>query len=204
MTDGALVQRLARVDGTLLKPDRPMTPVDAMFGTLAGAARGQPDYAKGARLWATHATVAPEDAALAPELATAPTRRLVSHSAVDATLHQTVPTALAALHDYHLQYIVVAVNNTSPWKLSAGDLYPAPPTGAQLFYRSTQAPHCVQGTDPVAQGCLTPAAAAGELMDTSANALPCRSPGHCVQNLGVWQVSAAVGEGSRPTVLTFH
>ena len=62
MTNGTLLRRLARADGILLKPDRPLAPLDLMFGSvLGGVSHALPQYMQGARAWMTHATVAPED-----------------------------------------------------------------------------------------------------------------------------------------------
>ena len=46
------------------------------------------------RAWCTHVTCAPESPE-APEVTTAPTRRLVSHVGYDATLRQRAPDSLA-------------------------------------------------------------------------------------------------------------
>ena len=77
-------------------------------------------YSGGARLGQTHATVYPEDAARAPELAVAPTRRLVSHAGVDATERRSVPEALAASPGHLLQHLVVSVDQPSPFALTLG------------------------------------------------------------------------------------
>ena len=70
-------------------------PLRAMPGLCTAAQEKQgPSASCGARLWQTHATVFAEDAAKAPELATTPTRRLVSHAGVDATAQATVTKAL--------------------------------------------------------------------------------------------------------------
>ena len=133
MVNATLVRRLARADGILLRPDRPMAPVDAMFGSLVGGSvRAMPGLCThaqetgpnaanascGARLWQTHATVYPEDATKAPELAVAPTRRLVSHAGVDATDQSSVPEALAASDGRHLlSHLVVSVDQPDSFKL---------------------------------------------------------------------------------------
>lgn len=192
MTNATLVRRMARADGILLKPDRPLMPMDAMFAGIVGAARALPDYHLGARLWHTHATVAREDPTTAPELATAPTRRLVSHMGFSATLHATVPAAVAAQASPALQYVVVAVNNTTPFRLVATDLYPQPPAGATFLYRSAHAPPCANDTDPLASGCLVAADDTGRLMDTSTAKAGCAGPGLCDQQLAVWQVSFGI------------
>ena len=82
MTNASLVRKLARSDGVLVRPDRPLAPMDAMWGMLLGNRSGRampglctpaqdaqgPKAACGARLWQTHATVAVEDVEKAPEL----------------------------------------------------------------------------------------------------------------------------------------
>jgi hypothetical protein len=179
MVNASLVRRLARADGILLRPDRPLAPLDVMFGGLLGEAtvRAMPGLctpaqerspnaekeACGARLWQTHATVFPEVSAKArekhrpslrshimvslmnpdhlprqardrcedrnlnplrffraqaPELATAPTRRLVSHGGVDATDQNTVPAALEASAGRSLvQHLVVSVDQPSSFSV---------------------------------------------------------------------------------------
>jgi hypothetical protein len=80
------LRRLARRDGTLLKADRPLAPMDLMIAgslddgrRIANASRALPGYAQGARAWATHVTCGPESD-FAPEVAAQPTRDLVSHT----------------------------------------------------------------------------------------------------------------------------
>ena len=132
----------------------------------------------GSRLWQTHATVWTEDPAKAPELATAPTRRLVSHAGVDATDQASVPAALATAAAgsggggrFLLQHIVVSVDQPESFDLQAGDLYPLPPAlnRSVVFVRSATdgGERCVAGTDALASGCVTlvdvAAAAAAEV-----------------------------------------
>ena len=147
MTNGTLVRRLARADGILLRPDRPLAPMDTMFSGLllnasGAAARAMPglctpeqekgpnaDMANcGARLWQTHASVFPEDTAHAPELSRTPTRKLVSHAGVDATAHVTVEAAMAAQPRKLVQHLVRSVdqNDAAGFHVQLGDLYPAP------------------------------------------------------------------------------
>lgn len=195
MTNGTLIRRLARADGMLLKPDRPLAPMDLMFSILAPhAARTYPDYWQGGRLWSTHATVAPENTQQAPELASRPTRRLVSHTGVDLTLHATVPQALANLTAdgfASLMYVVVAVNSTTSFALQAADLYPAVDVKQQLvLWRSANAPVCTNGSDPVASGCVT--SGSQQLMDASGDKSTCPPAGRCEQQWAVWQVSWAM------------
>ena len=49
MTNGTLVRRLARADGILLRPDRPMAPMDAMFGSLLDGIDGVGGVAGGGK-----------------------------------------------------------------------------------------------------------------------------------------------------------
>lgn len=176
-TNATVIKRLARADGILLKPDVPMKPMDVMWGsllkdTLTNSLRKMPYYCSaaqetqgadascGARLWQTHASVAPENKANAPELATAPTRKLVSHASVDAADQATVPDAMASLGsgsgsgvsnpnpnqnpsgNYLLQHLVVSVDQADNFAVKLSDLYPLPvgsrdPAASKLiFYRS--------------------------------------------------------------------
>lgn len=186
MVNATLVHRLARADGILLRPDRPLAPVDVMFGALLGSTQQRsmpglctpaeekaPDAPRsqkcGSRLWQTHATVWTEDPAKAPELATAPTRRLVSHAGVDATAQASVPAALATAvgavgsgggGEFLLQHIVVSVDQPESFDLQVGDLYPPlPPTlnKSVVLVRSATdgGKQCVAGTDAIASGCVT-------------------------------------------------
>ena len=177
MVNSTLVHRLARADGILLRPDRPLAPVDVMFGGLLGddvrsmpglctvtQERG-PDASNascGARLWQTHATVFSENSSKAPELATAPTRVLVSHGGVDATEQRSVPAALAHVGSarHLLQHLVVSVDQPNSFQLQPIDLYPLPVNTSgvpvQIFWRSAAdgGKPCVAGTDAVASGCV--------------------------------------------------
>lgn len=191
MTNVSLVKKLARQDGILLKPDRPMTPMDCMFGAVIGVKRGLPDYAKGGRLWATHSSVAVENATTAPELATNPTRRLVSHQGVDNTLHQTIANALSGTR-FFLQYLVVAVDVKTSFVVVDSDLYPTPSAVGQeiLFYRGVSQKKCVDGQDAVASGCVNAVKAAGQLMDAAGDKMACEASGQCLHTVAAWQVFA--------------
>lgn len=180
MTNKTLVTRLARADGTLLRPDKPLAPLDVQFASLLGNANGTrampglctpaqeaqgPTAKCGARLWQTHSTVAVEDASRAPELATAPTRRLVSHSGVDATAQATVPAALADnTGKYLLQYLVVSVDQPDHFMVQMSDLYPLPiSSGGSIpakvaFIRPATIEgetKCTAGKDAMASGCVS-------------------------------------------------
>ena len=133
--------------------------VDYRVG-LVTALVGRRGLPNGARLWMTHATVAAEDPAC-PELVTTPTRRLVSHTGVDATRVRTVPAALRS-QPMLLQWAVVAVDVPSTFGVVAGDLYPSPRGDAvraeTLLVRNWHGPACIDGADAVASGCVEEAA----------------------------------------------
>ena len=229
MVNSTLVKRLARADGILLRPDRPLAPMDVMFGALLGeGVRAMPGLCTpaqereganascGARLWQTHATVAPEVSAKAPELATAPTRRLVSHGGIDATDLSTVPSALeASAGRFLMQHLVVSVDQPSSFSVLARDLYPLPvnSTGGarpNVFFRSAAdgGKPCVAGTDAVASGCVglvsgvelstplfdvsTAGTSCSQLPYTGAPTQPPGLPGgpNCLHEVGVWQAWA--------------
>jgi hypothetical protein len=224
MVNKTLLRRLARADGILLRPDRPMAPIDAMFGGLLGGvdARSMPGLCTiaqetqpsaenarcGARLWQTHATVYPEDPTKAPELATAPTRRLVSHTGVDATEQKALPEALMESKGRHLlQHLVVSVDQPESFKLQALDLYPLPPPTTQIFWRKANdgGAACTAGSDAVASGCVsghvTVKTATTELFDVTTASFRCSQPPYaggilpagpnCLHAVGVWQVWTA-------------
>lgn len=186
MTNRTLVRRLARNDGVLLKPDRPLAPMDLMLGSFTNASRALPAGVKvGARAWSTHVTCAPESPD-APEVTKAPTRRLTSHVGYDATLRQRVPDALA-MHRHAIQWLVVGINTTTvPFGIRRNDLYPLPAPSSHLavrtFYRAT----CVTGIDPFAaetdRGCLelrTGDVEEEALFDIAASPAPCPGVGLC-------------------------
>ena len=216
MVNATLVRRLARADGILLKPDRPLAPMDAQFGGLLppGTARAMPGLCTvtqeggphpevaqcGARLWQTHATIYPEDTARAPELVTEPIRRLVSHPGVDATLRRTVPEALAAAgpRGYLMQQLVVSVDQHDSFALVAQDLYPAPPAQSLVFWRphTDGGPPCVAGADALQSGCVSASAANGTLFDVTTGGSGCSQPPYpggflpagpnCLHAVGLW------------------
>ena len=214
MVNATLVRRLARADGVLLRPDRPMAPMDVMWGGLLGGVRAMPGLCTpsqdahptpscGARLWQTHATVWAEVGARAPELATAPTRRLVSHGGVDATDQSSVPAALAAGSPFLLQHLIVSVDQPASFKLRARDLYPLPSgNSTQLFWRSATdgGRKCVAGADAVASGCVglvpsmeldtplfdvTTAGTSCSQLPYAGGVLPAGP--NCLHEVGVWQ-----------------
>ena len=181
MTNRTLVRRLARTDGVLLKPDRPLAPMDLMLGAFTNASRALPAGVQvGARAWSTHVTCAPESPD-APELTKVPTRRLNSHVGYDATLWQRAPDSLA-MHRHAVQWLVVGINTTTaPFGIRRNDLYPLPAPSSHLavrtFYRAT----CPTGVDPFAAehdgGCLelkkTGEVDFEDLFDIAASPAPC-------------------------------
>jgi len=208
MTNATLVRRLARADGVLLRPDRPMAAMDVMFAGLLDnpALRAMPGLCTvaqeslpsaaaanascGARLWQTHATVYPEDPRRAPELATAPTRRLLSHAGVDATAQRTIPEALTLAPSFLLQHLVRSVDQPDSFRVRLSDLYPVPaahrttnnPTATavalQVLWRvaTDGGSKCVAGSDAVASGCIglvANANASADLFDISTAGFHC-------------------------------
>jgi hypothetical protein len=200
-TNRTLLHRLARSDGVLLKPDRPLAPMDLMIAgwakpaadndtatnsgssTSAPSRRGLPGSADGARAWSTHVTCTPEDPN-APEITTTPTRRLVSHTGYDATLYRRAPDALDA-HPHLLQWLVAGINTTAiagGFQILAGDLYPVVPIDTpHLAVRSFYDPVCRNGTDPFEgpSKCLELVPRNGDLFDISASPAPCPAAGLC-------------------------
>ena len=237
MTNATLVRRLARADGVLLRPDKPLTPMDVMWGALvhptptatSTQVRAMPYFCTpaqeaqganascGARLWQTHATIAEENAAMAPELAKAPTRRLVSHSGVDAAAWATVPAALAAAPNHLMQHLIVSVDQQEDFIIQVKDLYPLPanvldPASVKhVMYRSAtlstgggKGAGCTPGADAVASGCVAMVTStAGHpayntpLFDVStkdaqcsqgAGVDPTTGANYCFHSVGMWQV----------------
>ncbi len=202
MVNKTLVQRLARADGILLRPDLPLVPVDAMFGgLLGGKVRSMPrlctvqqersqnasNEACGARLWQTHATVWLEDKDTAPELASSPTRKMVSHAGTTATDYVNIEAALAAADgDFVLQHIVVSVDQPDSFALRPKDLYPqvTRATGFQFFVRDATdgGASCVAGTDAVSSGCVDhvvwadATAVGGGVVDVTTTNFRCSQP----------------------------
>jgi len=196
MTNGTLVRRLARADGIILKPDRPLAPLDRMFSKQAGAASPLTCGAGGgARVYGTHSTVAPEDLA-SPELTKLPTRRLVSHTGMDSALHRTVPAALAAISQHLLQWLVVGVDVSCSFVLNKGDVYPAVGGNTAVLYRSFHgSSNCRDGADASASGCITRAATPHLFdMDTrSQSVASCVAPNECEHAVSLWQLWAEPG-----------
>eukprot|EP00041_Stephanoeca_diplocostata_P032994 m.1076746 g.1076746 ORF g.1076746 m.1076746 type:complete len:174 (-) comp24248_c0_seq4:1211-1732(-) len=149
-----------------------------------------PNYLDGARLWATHTTVAPEDSTKAPELlpAGSSTRALVAHRGFDATLHHTVPDALKNTPSSLLSWIVVSVKQNASLMLQDTDLYPPLPSTASsgLFVRSFIASPCVDGADAIASGCVQFVPRGQPLFDISTLTAP-----HTAANPTRKQVSTA-------------
>ena len=95
----------------------------------------------------THATVGSEDAVNAPEVTLVPTRRLVSHTGVDAARVRTAPEALWDQVRTHaargaecarqgrasnaagvlLEWLVLSVDVPGTFPMLASDLYPSIP-----------------------------------------------------------------------------
>ena len=178
MTNGTLVRRLARADGVLLKPDRPLAPMDLMLGSFVNASRRLPGIPGEPRAWSTHVTCATESPD-APELMKTPTRRLVSHVGYDATLRQRVPDSLV-LHHNSIQWLVVGINATS-LGIHRNDLYPLPNLASRLASRTFYRPVCRDGVDPFAQtgGCLDLKTGEEDLFDIAASTAPCPGVGLC-------------------------
>lgn len=231
MVNATLVRRLARADGVLLRPDRPMAPMDVMFGSLLqSGVRAMPGLCTvaqegvtnaahancGARLWQTHASVYPEVAATAPELAHAPTRRIVSHGGVDATERRSLPDALVASPAFLLQYLVVSVDQPDTFHIHGSDLYPSllvavggsmTNTAAtiQVFWREATdgGRPCIAGSDAIVSGCVQLAgniSAEQPLFDVTTAATHCSqlpyrggilpAGPNCLHSVGVWQAWA--------------
>ncbi len=212
-TNGSIVRRLAREDGILLRPDRPLAPVDIMWGSLLKNApddkqrtmpglctKKQEDQGNtascGARLWQTHATIGVEMAD-APELATSPTRKLVSHAAFEGT-------ATATAEDYVknnkvlLQHLIVSVDQEDNFVLTRSDLYPRIGVNRSLvFIRRADfgggkgTAGCMVGADAISTGCVKMLGPGEEeLFDVTTQNTSCStgSGGDCSHRVGVWQV----------------
>ena len=128
--------------------------------------------------------------------ATAPTRRLVSHSGVDSTLYATVPWSLSSSPSpYLLQHLVVSVDQSDHFALKPSDLYPLPDASklSQVLYREASiegASECVEGADAVASGCVSAISGASEeLFDVRTSQHVCSAgQDQCLHSFGVWQV----------------
>jgi hypothetical protein len=210
MTNGTLMRRLARSDGILLKADRPLALMDLQLAAMVNGSRALPGTALGARAWSTHITCA-EESATAPELATRPTRRLVSHAGYDATLRLRAPDALARLASNggpnpFLMWVVFGMNATgTPFPIVGADLYPLPNPTDSLAVRSFYGKPCLNNSDPFrsnggiggsGSGCLTLTTDArkGDLFDLASNPGPCPAAGLCKNKLtyhSVYSVPAA-------------
>tara|TARA_B110000208_G_scaffold84623_1_gene107310 strand:+ start:442 stop:1851 length:1410 start_codon:yes stop_codon:yes gene_type:complete len=224
MLNATLVRRLARADGILLRPDRPLAPMDAMWASLMmdeGSSHAMPNLCTkaqeaqgakalcGARLWQTHATVAREDATRAPELATAPTRTLVSHAGVDATRVSTIVAALEQMPDLLLQHIIVSVDQNASFAVRRLDVYPAIGRQQLVLVRDasdggTNAP-CVKGSDALASGCVAIAdPTSGTLFNAASKAQACSQggvfgrerSGACMHTVKTWQIFVAASDAT--------
>lgn len=192
-SNSTLLHRLARQDGVLLKPDRPLGPMDIMIAPFTNASRALPNSSDGGRAWMTHVTCAPESPN-APEITSAPTRELVSHVGYDATLYNRIPDSLKT-HDHFLQWIVAGVNTTStPFIIKSGDLYPLPKADHTLAYRSFYQQRCLDGEDPFGpqksggSSCLELGSDKGDLFDISSMPAPCPGPDLCRHILTFYQI----------------
>eukprot|EP00040_Diaphanoeca_grandis_P008597 m.45775 g.45775 ORF g.45775 m.45775 type:complete len:1168 (-) comp20058_c0_seq1:7-3510(-) len=224
--NASVVKRLARADGVLLRPDRPLAPVDVMWASLLknawmpNAIRQMPGLCTraqehqgqnascGSRLWQTHASVAIENNSTAPELATSPTRKIVSHRAVDDTEQASVPNAQAANPMFLMQHLVVSVDQPSEFTLELSDLYPvapdmfSPTSSKVVFHRSATlegGTTCASGTDAVSSGCISLSTHTSgtppfnmELFDLSTKSSACSAGAeNCLHSVGLWQVWVA-------------
>jgi hypothetical protein len=197
MPNATIITRLAREDGVLLRPDRPLAPMDVLVAGLVGQ-RGLPD---GARLWMTHATVGVEDPEC-PELTQQPTRRLVSHTGVDATRISTVPEGVKAQPVVLLQWIVMAVDVPGAFPVLAADLYPRPSQlasglGTILLVRDWHGPPCKDGDTLSPSSCLAEINATTALFDARTDtpeAVTCERCKHRFRQWLVYPSSGAPGE----------
>jgi hypothetical protein len=172
--------------------------MDIMLG-LASQPPGRGLPVNGPRAYMTHATATYEDPD-APELATTPTRRIVSHRGLDATRMRTVPQALADLYsEPHqsisslFQWLVVSVDVEAPFNITSQDLYPrsdqltgtSEGTVTEIIVRDFYGPPCIAGQDPVASGCVRIVPVGSPLLDFSATPQRCDQ---CNHTLGLWQL----------------
>ena len=104
-SNATLMHRLAASNGLLLKPDRPLVPLTSMLQGLLDIKGGltAAQWKAGSRLWGTHSSCVTQDPAIAPELATEPTRRLSGHASIAAMAAMPVPAALASLTQVYVQ-----------------------------------------------------------------------------------------------------
>lgn len=137
----------------------------------------------------------PEDVGRAPELATAPTRRIVSHGGPDDTVRQTAPAAVGNRTDILVQHLVVSVDQPTSFTLQMDDLYPTVGAAAHILWRdaSDGGRPCTNGSDAIKSGCVVNVSAAGELFDVSTTGagctqLPLQSTGpSCQHSVRIWQ-----------------
>jgi hypothetical protein len=207
MTNSTLMRRIARSDGILLKADRPLALMDLQLAGMINGSRSLPDTETGARAWSTHITCALESAD-APEIATKPTRRLVSHAGYDATLRLRVPDALKQLATDatpFLMWVVFSMNaTTTPFDIIGRDLYPLPKTTDHLAVRSFYGAPCVNNADPFGEGgCLalrTDARGEG-LFDIGSNPGPCPGVGLCKNKLTYHSIYTMPASPTHPVLL---
>ena len=203
--------------------------MDLQLAGMINASRALPGTESGARAWGTHITCA-QESPYAPEIATSPTRRLVSHAGYDATLRLRVPDALKQLASVargsadagagtgagagpgagtapFLMWVVVGLNTTS-FHVIGGDLYPLPKTTDHLAVRSFYGDPCVNNSDPFmhrgsSRGCLalTKDARKGDLFDIASNAAPCPAAGLCKNKLTLHSIYSIPASATHPVLL---
>ena len=194
-SNATLLHRLAASNGLLLKPDRPLVPLNSMLHGLLNinSTTTAAQWLAGGRLWGTHASCATQDPTLAPELATKPTRRLSGHAYVTAAETMAVPAALASLAQVFVQWSVVAVDLPAPTTITAStDLYP-PPRTTHLLMRLANWKPCRDGADAVESKCvaIVKASDAMTLSTRAPDALGC-SAGTCNHSstlLHLWEAN---------------
>lgn len=130
--------RTCAADGTILQPERPMMPIDAVYRQAVSSAERQLDAAA---VWSTYSQ---------SRLANIP----VPQQHVPASTSPSTPT----------QYHVLGINVSSGIQLQKGnvsvavfasDMYPAPPSGAMFAVRDWhRSADCTAGADAVATGCV--------------------------------------------------
>lgn len=212
--NATLLRRLARGDGILLRPDRPLGPMDVQWGTLPSArqrsmpgfcskAQNTPTSPCGARLWQTSASVAIENESLAPELVEQPTRRLVSHTTVDKTRMASYRSAQASSDLLLLQHLIVSVDQNASLVLRRQDFYPPIATNVLVLWRRAAdgGTPCLNGTDALRSGCLSGVSGSmsAGLFDVSTQAAACSQGGvfglqganGCMHAVDMWQVFLA-------------
>jgi hypothetical protein len=121
------LRRTCAADGTILQPERPMTPIDATFRQALSPAERQ---LSSAAVWSTFSQ---------PR---------------NTTSGDSLPHCQGTSKQYHI--LAVDVNATAgPVSVFAADMYPAPPSGAQFAVRDWhRQAECKAGADAVVTGCV--------------------------------------------------